>query len=50
MADPDMEEVIEGKTAHAWTYQNDYVGIYQEVRDPEDPLQVKLDAFLVGWL
>jgi uncharacterized protein YqiB (DUF1249 family) len=56
MADPDMEVRINkpGKMAEALTYQNDYVGVYQEVY-PEPgkyypKLKTDLNRFLNDWL
>ncbi|HOW13512.1 hypothetical protein [Methanosarcina sp.] len=47
MADPDMEVLInpERQEAEAQTFQNDYLGIYQE---PEDKRE--LNVFLHDWL
>jgi len=47
MADPDMEITIypERQEAEAQTFQNDYLGIYQE---PEDKRE--LNVFLHDWL
>lgn len=47
MADPDVEIIIypESKTAEGVTFQNDYLGIYQE---PEDTKE--LNVFLHEWL
>jgi uncharacterized protein YqiB (DUF1249 family) len=56
MADPDVEVRInrEGKMAEALTFQNDYLGIYQEVY-PEPGsyyprLKKELSEFLNEWL
>lgn len=56
MADPDMQVWIhpDHKEAEAMTFQNDYLGIYQEVY-PEPgkyrpKLKEELNEFLVDWL
>jgi uncharacterized protein YqiB (DUF1249 family) len=56
MADPDLEVRInrEGKMAEALTFQNDYLGIFQQVY-PEPGkyyprLKKELNAFLNDWL
>jgi len=56
MADPDVEVRInrEGKMAEALTFQNDYLGIFQQVY-PEPgkyypKLKKELNAFLNDWL
>jgi uncharacterized protein YqiB (DUF1249 family) len=56
MSDPDMEVKIypESKSAEALTFQNDYLGIYQEVY-PEPgkyypKLKKELNEFLCEWL
>ena len=55
MADPDVEITIypERQEAEAHTFQNDYLGIYQEVYDEGKPnvkLQADLNIFLHDWL
>lgn len=55
MADPDMEVLIypERQEAEGMTFQNDYLGIYQEVYDDGKPnvkLQADLNIFLHDWL
>ncbi|KKG83071.1 DUF1249 domain-containing protein [Methanosarcina mazei] len=56
MADPDMQIWLhpDHKEAEAMTFQNDYVGVYQEVY-PEPgkykpKLKEELNKFLVDWL
>jgi uncharacterized protein YqiB (DUF1249 family) len=56
MADPDMEIKIHKKleTAEALTYQNDYIGIYQEVYPEKGKVNIQLkrelNRFLNQWL
>jgi len=55
MADPDVQIQIypETKSAEALTFQNDYLGIYQEVYDEEKcnkSLKKDLNEFLNDWL
>jgi len=55
MADPDVQIQIypETKSAEALTFQNDYLGIYQEVYDEEKcnkSLKKDLNKFLNDWL
>ena len=55
MADPDVEVRIypDQKIAEALTFQNDYLGIYQEVYDGEkcnNKLKRELNIFLDDWL
>ncbi len=56
MADPDMELIVdfEKKTMMPATYQNDYLGVYQEVYSGEDKWRPKLSkqltSFLNTWL
>ena len=60
MADPDMEIAVdfEAQTVEPRTYQNDYMGIYQQVYRHSDDgklfclpkLRSELDSFLHTWL
>lgn len=55
MADPDVEVAIfpQIKCAEAFTFQNDYLGIYQQVYDDGKPnvkLRNELNIFLHDWL
>lgn len=55
MADPDVEITIypERQEAEGMTFQNDYLGTYQEVYDDGKPnvkLQADLNIFLHDWL
>jgi uncharacterized protein YqiB (DUF1249 family) len=55
MADPDIQVHIypKTKTAEALTFQNDYLGIYQEVYDEgkcNESLKKDLNEFLNDWL
>jgi len=55
MADPDVEVKInrEKEEAEALTFQNDYMGIYQEVYDEDKcnkKLQNEINIFLDDWL
>jgi hypothetical protein len=55
MADPDVEVQIypERKEAEALTFQNSYLGIYQEVYDGDKcnaKLKKDLNVFLDDWL
>jgi uncharacterized protein YqiB (DUF1249 family) len=55
MADPDVQvQIYPGsKTAEALTFQNDYLGIYQEVYDDgkcNESLKKDLNEFLNDWL
>lgn len=55
MADPDVEVAIfpQIQCAEAFTFQNDYLGIYQQVYDDGKPnvkLRNELNIFLHDWL
>jgi uncharacterized protein YqiB (DUF1249 family) len=55
MSDPDVQVQIYSKTksAEALTFQNDYLGIYQEVYDEDkcnESLKKDLNEFLNDWL
>lgn len=55
MADPDVQVQIypETKSAEALTFQNDYLGLYQEVYDEgkcNESLKKDLNEFLSDWL
>jgi len=55
MADPDMQVVIfpQIKCAEALTFQNDFLGIYQQVYNDDKPnvkLRTDLNIFLNDWL
>ena len=55
MADPDVQIQIypETKSAEALTFQNDYLGLYQEVYDEgkcNESLKKDLNEFLSDWL
>lgn len=53
MADPDMEvEIAPDRSGiRALTYQNDYAGVFQSIKDESNPvLERELTEFLADWL
>jgi hypothetical protein len=53
MKDPDMEVVLapDGTWVRPVSFQNDYAGVYQEVRDSRDALlEAELAEFFGGWM
>ncbi len=49
MADPDMEFIILGGRAYPVTFQNDYMGIYQQAED-DAGTQADMVAFANTWM